>query len=140
MAALKQANGLSAESIRVGQTLQLPGAGGAALDQVKTASVPSKKTEQPQVASLEKNKPAEYQPPAAKQSVTDVAALKTDVDEDSPKSTGISKYRWPVRGAVVAGYGANVDGNRNDGINISVPEGTPIKRPKTASSSTRAAA
>ena len=32
-----------------------------------------------------------------------------------------------MRGAVVAGYGANVDGNRNDGINISVPEGTPIK-------------
>ena len=40
---------------------------------------------------------------------------------------GRSKYRWPVRGAVVAGYGANVDGNRNDGIDISVPEGTPIK-------------
>ncbi|HXV30144.1 MAG TPA: M23 family metallopeptidase, partial [Sinorhizobium sp.] len=71
-------------------------------------------------------KPAEYKPPVAKESVSEVA-IRTDVDEASPKSTGISKYRWPVRGAVVAGYGANVDGNRNDGINISVPEGTPIK-------------
>jgi murein DD-endopeptidase MepM/ murein hydrolase activator NlpD len=45
----------------------------------------------------------------------------------APQSTGIGKYRWPVSGAVIAGYGANVDGNRNDGIDISVPEGTPIK-------------
>ena len=62
----------------------------------------------------------------AKQSVTEVAS-KEDTTEASPKATGISKYRWPVRGAVIAGYGANVEGNRNDGINISVPEGTPIK-------------
>ncbi|WP_457583082.1 peptidoglycan DD-metalloendopeptidase family protein [Ensifer canadensis] len=124
--ALKQANGLTAESIRVGQTLTLPGAAGTATDQVKTASVPNKKAEG-QVASLDKSKPAEYQPPVAKQSVSEVASKTPDVDEESPKSTGISKYRWPVRGAVVAGYGANVDGNRNDGINISVPEGTPIK-------------
>ena len=58
--------------------------------------------------------------------MTEVAS-KESGEEASPKSTGISKYRWPVRGAVIAGYGANVEGNRNDGINISVPEGTPIK-------------
>ena len=28
---------------------------------------------------------------------------------------------------MIAGFGQNVEGNRNDGINISVPEGTPIK-------------
>ncbi|OAP34524.1 peptidoglycan-binding protein [Sinorhizobium glycinis] len=122
VAALKQANGLTAEAIRVGQKLKLPAAGAAATDAMVTASVPAKT----EVASLEQGKPAEYKPPVTKESVTDVA-IKTDVDQESPKSTGIGKYRWPVRGAVVAGYGANVDGNRNDGINISVPEGTPIK-------------
>jgi murein DD-endopeptidase MepM/ murein hydrolase activator NlpD len=45
----------------------------------------------------------------------------------APESTGIGKYRWPVRGAVIAAYGANVEGSRNDGIDISVPQGTPIK-------------
>ncbi len=52
---------------------------------------------------------------------------KSDVASIAPESTGIGKYRWPVRGAVISGFGENVDGNRNDGINISVPEGTPIK-------------
>jgi murein DD-endopeptidase MepM/ murein hydrolase activator NlpD len=55
------------------------------------------------------------------------AEEKSDVTDAAPESTGIGKYRWPVRGAVIAGYGANVEGNRNDGIDISVPEGTPIK-------------
>ncbi|WFU10418.1 LysM peptidoglycan-binding domain-containing M23 family metallopeptidase [Rhizobium sp. CB3090] len=60
------------------------------------------------------------------QSVGDAAA-KADVQADAPEATGIGKYRWPVRGAVIAGYGSNVNGSRNDGIDISVPEGTPIK-------------
>ncbi|WP_026187466.1 LysM peptidoglycan-binding domain-containing protein [Ensifer sp. BR816] len=124
VAALKQANGLTAESIRIGQKLKMPGAAATATDAVVTASVPAKK--ETKVASLDQGKPAEYKAPVAKESVSDVA-IKTDVDQESPKSTGIGKYRWPVRGAVVAGYGSNVDGNRNDGINISVPEGTPIK-------------
>ncbi|MEY9197505.1 murein DD-endopeptidase MepM/ murein hydrolase activator NlpD [Sinorhizobium fredii] len=124
VAALKQANGLTAEAIRVGQKLKMPAAGAAATDAVVTASVTAKT--ETKVASLDQGKPAEYKAPVAKESVSDVA-IKTDIDQESPKSTGISKYRWPVRGAVVAAYGANVDGNRNDGINISVPEGTPIK-------------
>ncbi|MCG5477857.1 MAG: peptidoglycan DD-metalloendopeptidase family protein [Ensifer alkalisoli] len=122
VAALKQANGLTTESIRIGQKLKVPG-GAVAGD--ATASVPSKRAET-KVASLDQSKPTEYKPPVVKESVSEAAA-KSDVDAESPKSTGIGKYRWPVRGAVVAGYGANVDGNRNDGINISVPEGTPIK-------------
>jgi murein DD-endopeptidase MepM/ murein hydrolase activator NlpD len=95
---------------------------------VITASVPSKKVDAKSETKLTKTeaKPAEYTPPVAKESVTEVAS-KDDGSESSPKATGISKYRWPVRGQVIAGYGANVEGNRNDGINISVPEGTPIK-------------
>ncbi len=123
--ALRKANGLTNGAIRVGQALKLPAA-----DNVTTASVP-KAAEEVKVAKTETvkqedAKPVAYAPPVAKESVNEVAS-KSDVTEESPKATGISKYRWPVRGAVVAGYGANVDGNRNDGINISVPEGTPIK-------------
>jgi len=36
-------------------------------------------------------------------------------------------FRWPVRGRVIAGYGPKTTGQQNDGINIAVPEGTPIK-------------
>lgn len=36
-------------------------------------------------------------------------------------------FRWPVRGQVIAGFGPKPDGQRNDGIDIAVPENTPIK-------------
>jgi len=39
----------------------------------------------------------------------------------------IPSFRWPARGRVIAGYGAKLNGQNNDGINISVPEGTPVK-------------
>ncbi len=129
--ALKAANGMTTASLRIGQTLTVPAVSAApAGDEVKTASIPSKKGEQKpaaeekQVAST--GKPQEYKPPVAKQSVDDVAK-KNDGGEEAPDATGIGKYRWPVRGAVVAGYGANVAGSRNDGIDISVPSGTPVK-------------
>jgi murein DD-endopeptidase MepM/ murein hydrolase activator NlpD len=131
--ALRAENNLTSGAIRVGQALKLP-KGQAATDSVTTASVAPKapeakaaKAEQAKVqqAKADPAAPAEYTPAVAKQSINEVASK--DDGADAPKATGISKYRWPVRGAVVAGYGANVDGNRNDGINISVPEGTPIK-------------
>ncbi len=126
--ALKQANGLDTASIRIGQKLAIPAAGATVAsnqtkpDPMKTATVPATQ----KVVADQKQKPVEVAKVEPKQSVTE-AETKSDVTEASPKGTGIDKYRWPVRGAVIAGYGANVDGNRNDGINISVPEGTPIK-------------
>lgn len=124
VADLKSANGITDGSVRIGQTLKIPGAG---TDGIKTASVQhqapaaSKPVETPVVAKAEVPKA-----PAAEASVSDVEK-KSDMASIAPESTGIGKYRWPVRGAVISGFGENVDGSRNDGINISVPEGTPIK-------------
>ncbi|BCJ91071.1 hypothetical protein IZ6_18060 [Terrihabitans soli] len=42
-------------------------------------------------------------------------------------STGGTDFRWPVRGRVISGFGAKPNGQSNDGVNISVPEGTEIK-------------
>ena len=36
-------------------------------------------------------------------------------------------FRWPARGRVIAGFGPSPNGLQNDGINVAVPEGTPIK-------------
>jgi murein DD-endopeptidase MepM/ murein hydrolase activator NlpD len=43
-----------------------------------------------------------------------------------PEQTGAlgTDFRWPARGRVIAGFGAN---GGNEGINIAVPEGTPVK-------------
>jgi murein DD-endopeptidase MepM/ murein hydrolase activator NlpD len=47
---------------------------------------------------------------------------------DTVKGTdGTPSFHWPVRGRVIAGFGPRPDGQRNDGINIAVPENTPIK-------------
>jgi murein DD-endopeptidase MepM/ murein hydrolase activator NlpD len=118
VAALKQANGLGTQGVRVGQTLNLPaGSEKPVVTQVSTGSLSAKvdtaKAEAPKAAA------------APGKSVTEVAS--TDPGATAPEATGIGKYRWPVRGAVVAAFGANVGGKRNDGIDISVPNGTPIK-------------
>lgn len=39
-------------------------------------------------------------------------------------SSGSSDFRWPARGRVISGFGS---GGSNEGINIAVPEGTPVK-------------
>ncbi|SCB56912.1 Murein DD-endopeptidase MepM and murein hydrolase activator NlpD, contain LysM domain [Rhizobium aethiopicum] len=124
---LKAANNLTANSLRVGQALKIPN---GSSDTIKTASIPAEKAEPKpvdpapaqQTAAVQ---PAPYKAPVATQTVDEVE--KSDVSSDAPESTGIGKYRWPVRGQVIAAYGANVNGNRNDGIDISVPQGTPIK-------------
>lgn len=116
--ALKAANGMTTASLKIGQKLVIPTPGA---DPVKTASIPAES----KVKEVVEAKPKTYTPPVATKSVEDVQ--KADTGEDAPDETGIGKFRWPVRGAVIAGYGQNVDGVRNPGIDISVPEGTPIK-------------
>jgi murein DD-endopeptidase MepM/ murein hydrolase activator NlpD len=130
---LKAANDIGKGGIRIGQTLKLPHGGAQPADPIKTASIAPQKPVVKAAATPATTNPqptpvkADAGPaPVATQSVGD-AEQKSDVAAAAPESTGIGKYRWPVRGAIVAAYGANVDGNRNDGIDISVPEGTPIK-------------
>jgi murein DD-endopeptidase MepM/ murein hydrolase activator NlpD len=58
---------------------------------------------------------------------------KPEVHEPKPATKtaeatgGLPSFRWPVRGRVIAGFGARPNGTQNDGINLAVPEGTPIK-------------
>jgi len=63
-------------------------------------------------------------------------AQTTNVEEAPAVETGVKAseatgalptFRWPVRGKVITSYGAKTNGKANDGINLAVPEGTPIK-------------
>lgn len=124
---LKAENGLADGGIRIGQTLKVANGG----DAVKTASAPQAAPAKVEAVSVPAHEAAVAKAPE-KPAQTQTASLsdvesKSDVSTPAPSATGIEKYRWPVNGAVIAAYGSNVDGNRNDGIDISVPEGTPIK-------------
>lgn len=44
-----------------------------------------------------------------------------------PPPRAASRFAWPVQGKVISGYGAAGKGLHNDGINIAVPEGTPVR-------------
>jgi murein DD-endopeptidase MepM/ murein hydrolase activator NlpD len=60
-------------------------------------------------------------------SVETASLASTATDGSAPEQTGIGEFRWPVRGRVIAGFGSKTDSGRNDGIDISVPEGTAVK-------------
>jgi murein DD-endopeptidase MepM/ murein hydrolase activator NlpD len=47
-------------------------------------------------------------------------------DADGPSANGTT-FRWPVRGRIIANFGSAPGGQRNDGINLAVPEGTSVK-------------
>jgi murein DD-endopeptidase MepM/ murein hydrolase activator NlpD len=59
-----------------------------------------------------------------------VAPAADPLPETAPTGTtgnSSTSFRWPVRGRVSEGFGPKSSGGQNDGINISVPHGTPIK-------------
>ena len=55
-------------------------------------------------------------------------ASRTDIATDAAEPAGeaLGKFRWPVRGRIIAAYGKRPDGSHNDGINLAVPQGTDI--------------
>ncbi len=66
---------------------------------------------------------AGYTPPKKAEKVIDDDAKDGAA---APNATGIARMRWPVRGRVISGYGSG-GGKNGDGIDIAVPEGTPVK-------------
>ena len=122
--AIKQANGLSNGLIRIGQTLKIP-AGGTVPAQAPASQVAAApKTDQTTTAAV--NRPDNvYTPPRQAESAIRQAAA--DASAPAPNASGISKMRWPVRGRVLSGFGGGSGGKANDGIDIAVPAGTPIK-------------
>jgi len=62
------------------------------------------------------------------QATTTPAELSTETPVKATEATGaLPTFRWPVRGRVITSYGAKTNGKANDSINLSVPEGTPVR-------------
>jgi murein DD-endopeptidase MepM/ murein hydrolase activator NlpD len=134
VAELAKANNLEPSSkLRLGMKLTVPGAKTAAVAPV--AQPVAVAAAQPAVASP---------PPATKMAAATTVpqqtahlAQATTKLEDAPaaetpvkasEATGaLPTFRWPVRGKVITAYGAKANGKANDGINLAVPEGTPVK-------------
>lgn len=125
VAALKGANGLKDGGLKIGQKLILPPAGETVVAQAEPVldKVPTGSTEKPaKLAGQEA--PATYTPPTKKADKTIEQAEAAD--DKAPDATGIGRMRWPVKGRVISTFGKN-GGKTSDGIDIAVPEGTPVK-------------
>lgn len=80
-----------------------------------TPTAPVQKVSLPQPALTQEPRPTE---PIKTPSV---ASLKQDADVSS------EKFRWPVRGRIISDFGSKPGGGKNEGVNLAVPEGTPVK-------------
>jgi murein DD-endopeptidase MepM/ murein hydrolase activator NlpD len=129
VAKLKAANGLTEGTLKIGQVLKMPAAGAV----VVAAADPGVDPIITGSAGAAPKKPAAATPTAAPKVVpvaAPSAAVMDEADKDTataPSATGISKLRWPVRGRTLVGYGQADAGRTNDGVDISVPVGTPVK-------------
>src|ERR1017187_9166774 len=132
VAELARANNLDPQAkLKLGSKLTVPGARTAA---VVPVAQPMTATAQPAAALA---------PPATKmaavttgpqqsvrlaQATTKVEEAEGETPVKAAEATGaLPTFRWPVRGKVITAYGAKSNGKCNDGINLAVPEGTPVK-------------
>jgi murein DD-endopeptidase MepM/ murein hydrolase activator NlpD len=147
--AIIAANGLALPGdIRSGQRLTIPGASASTLASNSTAQPAAPQMGSSSVSASvlgaspadSKSQVAKSEPrvipgvpsiPVEKKSSTPSpipASTTAAVDEEiEPPSADGTSFRWPVRGRIISGFGAKPSGQRNDGINLAVPEGTTVK-------------
>src|ERR1700733_9671491 len=129
---LARANGLEPSTkLKLGTKLTVPGAKAAAAPVVAQPAVAAAQPVAPIAAPA--TKLAVVTPdPQQKARLAQAAPTAEETAAENPvkaaEATGaLPTFRWPVRGKVITSYGAKTNGKANDGINLAVPEGTPVK-------------
>lgn len=101
-------------AVRVGETLRVPPA----------TTVPPADG---RVAALEPSPPVAESQPETPPAQASTAPAPVQEAAPAPADAAQDGFRWPVRGRIIAGFGKQADGARNDGINVAVPAGTPVQ-------------
>jgi murein DD-endopeptidase MepM/ murein hydrolase activator NlpD len=120
-------------SLSVGQAIRIPNGGSGKLALAKTKgqeriAAANEPEGQPQITQIQK--PAEQgeqmalpQPESQQPQQQATAAPEPQAAQEQ----GGLAFRWPAKGRVISEYGSKPNGLRNEGINISVPEGTGVR-------------
>jgi murein DD-endopeptidase MepM/ murein hydrolase activator NlpD len=117
---LAKANNIPPDTmVRVGERIIIPDV--RAPGQAVPSRAETSPSAGPDLATVESPHSARLAAPAAAPPVQESAVKTAEPAGDLPT------FRWPVRGRVIAGFGPKPNGLQNDGINLAVPEGTPIK-------------
>jgi len=124
-------NDVRADALQIGQKLIIP-AGAAAPAVAQAQSTPSgvrkvrtTTIRAPGAASESTQSTAKAAPDITGGGARERVATNTQLPNPDPM-TGNS-FRWPVKGRIISGFGTKADGGHNDGVNISVPQGTLVK-------------
>ena len=128
VAELARANGLqSSTKLKVGMKISVPTKSAAVAAQPVAVAAAPLAAPAPEVhAAATPAGPVQKVNLAVATETPEAAVIKPAVK--AADATGaLPTFRWPVRGRVIAAYGAKTNGKSNDGINVAVPEGTPVK-------------
>jgi murein DD-endopeptidase MepM/ murein hydrolase activator NlpD len=124
---IAKANNIQLTSpLKIGDRLTIPGARVSAA--AKPNATPIKSTPavaQPKPVAAAPKEPETPQSASMVTPVTDTPA--TDGVKSAEATGALPKFRWPANGRVIAGFGPATNGQQNDGINIALPENTPVK-------------
>ncbi|MGB8576153.1 MAG: peptidoglycan DD-metalloendopeptidase family protein [Pseudolabrys sp.] len=124
LAALAHANHIQPTAkLSVGDRLTIP-AGGHSV--AVAQATPAGQVAQPRAVLPEKTRVASAAPVQSVQVAKEEPRTTETAIKTAEPSGAMPSFRWPVRGRVIAGFGSK-NGTQNDGINLAVPEGTPIK-------------
>jgi murein DD-endopeptidase MepM/ murein hydrolase activator NlpD len=118
--ALARANNIQPYAkISIGDRLTIPGGGRVAASQTSAPQVA-----QPRTVAVDK---VASVPAQSARVATPEHQTTESVTQTAEAAGSMPSFRWPVKGRIIAGFGAKSNGAQNDGINLAVPEGTPIK-------------
>jgi murein DD-endopeptidase MepM/ murein hydrolase activator NlpD len=118
--------------LRIGDTLTIPHTAAAVAPAKPPAKAALLKPNAPATVTATAPVPAAAKSPAPQKvaSIEPTARLASPTVDPEPAASGhggAPQFRWPVRGRVISGFGPIANGQQNDGINLSVPEGTAVR-------------
>jgi len=138
--AIAKANNIAPDAkVRIGQHLIIPGlkpaVAAAPAKQPQPAAQGGERAGNPKAAVKPPTAPP---PPSQKMATNDPPAnarvitpteptIESESGPGGEPAAGNPSFRWPVRGRIIAGFGTRTNGPQNDGIDLSVPEGTSVK-------------
>ena len=119
VAAIRKSNAMTDDTVRLGQKLIIPSSGSSGAGKVDTTSTGSI----PAAGSSKKRvKPVRT---ASNESVGSISPAKKNGKKSVLQQT--VSFRWPAEGRVISKFGQRSASGVNDGIDISMPVGTPVK-------------
>jgi murein DD-endopeptidase MepM/ murein hydrolase activator NlpD len=135
LSALARLNHISPYTkLAIGDRVVVPGSHREQVARREAAPAPRHEAPKPAPApevAKPRTVPAETVASVPTQSVR-VAKAETEptgqpVTKKAEPAGAMPSFRWPVKGRIIARFGREPNGTMNDGINLAVPEGTPIK-------------